>query len=526
MGRFITILFGLFNMLGIASGQQIEVISSQMPLDSIINSQYFESHPRLSPAGDQLFFSRTNHPDNPAGVSDEGDIWFSNRTGDRWSVPIHAGKAVNNSQQNSAIGFLDGGEALLLNRQYNGSNNGFAVSFNRDNVWTEPRDIDIPYFKSQSEFQSASLSPDGSTIIFSIMSFGSFGVEDLYFSRLKADGTWSDLRNLGPTVNTKYQELTPFISPDGETVYFASNGHGGEGSLDIFWTKRVDDTWRNWTTPVNLGPLVNTIGSETSFSFLPQSDEAILVSTQNSDGYGDIKKVGIIYPEDVVVQQDSLVDHPMLSVAVPDTLSANTKEQEGPMFSGRVFNIKDNAPILAQLILISERDTISLNSSLSEGFSSSLDADVYRLRVTSADFLEYDTTFQIMEGASIISNFSLYPLEVGSTITLNHVLFERGTTNLLEGSEQDLEAVYRMLLDNPSIEILVAGHTDNQGNFKLNVKLSQDRVDQVIEYLVDKGVKRKRLSGKGWGPMKPIASNNNEETRRLNRRVEFTILKK
>ncbi len=515
-------------------GQLVKVESVQQSLDTAINSKIFEESPILSPDGAKLFFTRAGHAGNVGGISDKGDVWYATRLDDgTWGPATNLGIPINSVARNTVIGFLDGGNAMLLTHQPvggNQGNKGFAISRREGDSWSKLREVEIPYFKSQSEFQSATISPDGRIMIFSLMTFGTYGVEDLYFTRLRGDGSWSDLRNLGPIINTRYQEMTPFISPDNQTIYFASNGYQGEGSLDIYWSQRLDDSWRNWTTPENLGSQINTIGSESGFKFLPGSNWALLVSTQNSDGYGDLKKVEISFPEDFIAEIDTLEEHPLLSSIKADTLVFEPIQKE-PVgvknnFSGKIRNIKTGQAIEGQLSLISEFDSLTLKSSDTQGFNAKLREADYQVVVKSNDYLEYDTAFTINVNKAFVNDFFLEPLEVGNTIALNNVLFERGKTMMIAGSEQDLEAVFRMLRDNPSIEIEVAGHTDNQGDFKLNVKLSQDRVDKVVEYLIQKGISKKRLSGKGWGPMKPIAKNNTEESRRLNRRVEFTILNK
>ena len=420
---------------------------------------------------------------------------------------------------------------MILTNQYKqrgSKDSGFSLSTQTDDTWKNPVNVDIPYFKSQSDFKSASISPDGNVMLFSVMSFGSYGVEDLYFTRLKPDGSWSDLRNLGPQINTRFQDMHPFIAPDNKTIYFASNGHGGYGGLDIFWSQRLDDTWRNWTTPQNLGPKVNTEGSESSFSFLPDQPWAILVSTQNSDGYGDLKRVEISFPDEFVAKVDTAENVLITKIANDSVIAAKStpEPRKSLNFKGFIYDAKSKAAIKGAITAISEFDSLNIMATQLEGFSVQLEDADYQLVISSQDYLEYDTALSVTSGTTIERDFFLQPLEVGNTITLRHVLFERGTTTLISGSEQDLEAVYHMLRDNPTIEIEVAGHTDNQGSFDLNVKLSQERVDKVIDFLINKGIRKKRLSGKGWGPMKPIASNANEETRKLNRRVEFTIVKK
>ncbi len=524
----------ILSLSWVCKGQVITVASDQESLDQTLNSKSFEENPILSPDGNRLYFTRAGHAGNVGGLADKGDVWYAARLENgSWGPAQNLGTPINSNDKNTVIGFLDGGRAILLTQQNFGDNQsdqGFAISIKEGELWSKPRTISIPYFKSQSEFQSATISSDGSVMVFSLMTFGTYGVEDLYFTKLKADGSWSDLRNLGPTINTRFQEMTPFISPDNQTIYFASNGYQGEGSLDIYYSQRLDDSWRHWSTPVNLGQKVNSIGSESGFKFLSENKLAILVSTQNSDGYGDLKKVDISFPQDFVAEVGPAVNHPLISkLAALDTVLSTIDivsiERPGNNFSGKLTDRKTGNIIEGQLFLVSEFDSLTINST-EDGYAAILIEADYTMVVTASDYLEYDTAFTITEGNKFSRNFSLQPLEVGNTITLDHVLFERGTTTLIGGSEQGLETVYHMLRDNPSIEIEIAGHTDNQGNFKLNVKLSQDRVDKVVDYLKERGINKKRLSGKGWGPMKPIAKNNTEESRRLNRRVEFTIVKK
>ncbi|MDA0195978.1 MAG: OmpA family protein [Bacteroidetes bacterium] len=509
-----------------AIGQQITVESPQESLGPGINSKFFEQNPLISIDGTNIYFVRSGDPQNTGGVSDKGDIWISTKVTDgTWSAAQRINAPINTIARNAIIGFQD--DLMLLNYNYGKSvGGGFSVSRKIVNIWEEPVDVSIPFFKSQSEFESAAISPNGEAMIFSIQSFGTYGVEDLFYTTMQSNGKWSDLRNIGPTINTPYQELTPFISPDGQYLYFASNGHQGYGGMDIFASKRLDDGWRNWTEPVNLGELVNTVGSETSFSFLPEADWAILVSTQNSDGYGDLKKVAISFPEDYSVPDDTVATNPISVIYDPMDVEPPYDQPLKPALNtlkGRLINIKNRQPIDGNLIIIGETDTVNIKSSINSGFVANVVRGDFRISATAIDFLDYDTLFTFSRGGEVMIDLYLEPLDVGNTISLKHVLFERGTTDLVPGSERDLQTVYNMLSNNPSIEILVEGHTDNQGVFRLNVELSQQRVDAVIKYLVDRGIKINRLKGKGWGAMKPIANNSTEESRKMNRRVEFTI---
>jgi outer membrane protein OmpA-like peptidoglycan-associated protein len=122
-------------------------------------------------------------------------------------------------------------------------------------------------------------------------------------------------------------------------------------------------------------------------------------------------------------------------------------------------------------------------------------------------------------------NFKLQQIEVGATVNLTNVLFQQSTSNLLPESSDELDMVADFMKSNPKVEIELAGHTDNRGLSVHNVKLSKERVEKVKEYLVSKGIDGKRITGQGYGGIKPIADNDAEETRKLNRRVEFTIVK-
>ncbi|HEX6891210.1 MAG TPA: OmpA family protein, partial [Chryseolinea sp.] len=170
----------------------------------------------------------------------------------------------------------------------------------------------------------------------------------------------------------------------------------------------------------------------------------------------------------------------------------------------------------------------STSAGASAGYSIQLPStQVYSVRIEADGYVSSmeKLDIQTYEMKDLELNFKLQPIEVGTTVNLKDVLFEQGKTNLLTQSYPELDLVVSFLKTNPKVKIELAGHTDNRGIPSQNVKLSQARVDKVKSYLVSKGIEGRRISGKGYGGSKPIASNDNEETRQLNRRVEFTIKK-
>lgn len=525
----------------------------QENLGQAINSKYDELDPVLSPDGQKLYFTRTKHPDNVGGRKDPGDIWVAVLDSNQWTEALNLGTPVNTDEMNAVIGFSNDGDIMYTQTQNKRKEGGISFSRRTSSGWSKPQQMPVDYFHNNSDLQSMCISSDGKIIIMSIESFSTYGAEDLYVSFLQDKGTWSEPRNLGPTVNTKFQEMTPRLADDQVTLFFSSNGHGGYGGRDIFVVERLDDTWKNWTTPTNLGRKVNTKGVELSYFIPSNSDFAYMVSTQNSDGYGDLKRVPI-RPEDrpnstveplpvqqsVLPKPDTILIISQEPIVAPQEQENETIEMiksivKNPVVTidGSVTNASTGNPIFARIDILTIGDDQSVNSvatNVSNGsFSLNIPSDsLFNLVVRADGYMRYETTVIVKPGqeTELDTDFELIPLEVGVTIQLPNVLFERSTTNLLSDSYQELDQVVGLLEEYPEMEIALSGHTDNQGSSKLNLELSQDRVETVILYLVGEGIARNRLSGKGYGGTKPIANNRSEETRKLNRRVEFTIVKK
>ena len=505
--------FFLSILISTSTYGQIEIYSEQISLDSIVNSTADEHNIVLNSDGNLLYFSRKNHPQNIGGIKDQGDIWTSEKNENGQWTPAYNLKDVNNAQNNNIIGFLNSTTMLIS------QDNKLALSNEQGGRWSKPKPFTIPYLNSKSETLTASVAADGKHILFGIESFGSYGVEDIYILRMKADGSWTSPKNLGSTINTQNQEITPFLAADNKTLFFSSNGHEGQGSFDIFMSTRQDATWQNWSKPINLGPKINTSGRERSFTFLVEDEYAYLSSTQNSDGYGDLKKVKIIpdiTPIEIIADTAVVIDI--------------VEEEKVIAISGSVFDKKTNEKIIGAEVYVAtepinkEYKTLTNSSGM---FNISVEeGNEYVVKVKAFRYLSAET---VVTDAVLLNNekltFSLEPVIEGNTVTLDHILFEQGTATLVQGSEKELDLVVEMMKYNPDIAIFLSGHTDNQGKSSLNVALSEDRVQTVMQYLIAQGVSKKRISGKGYGGTKPVASNASADTRKLNRRVEFTVHK-
>lgn len=496
-----------------------------------VNSAWDEQNPVLSPDGSILYFTRVKHPANSDGIRDPGDIWFCKRGSDgAWLPAENAGPVWNNREYNSIIGFFDQGKGAYLTGQYDPSGNpspfrGISVSYYSAGHWTYPVPVEVKYYVQNTEHINASLSPDGTIMVFSLESYNSRGAEDLYVSFKRHDGSWTDIQNLGPVINTPNEEMTPFISANNKTLIFASNGHKGSGSFDLFSSNRLDDTWNNWTEPVNLGATINTNGRELYFYPDYKNQIAYFCSTMNSDGYGDIKTIAFR-------PADSLQVAPEIKNITPDTAVAFIHQAEKYVISGKVLSSKDRRPVEGTI-------SIFLPSKVSLGeISTDPNTGAYTLEIASREtflvkvsakgFLNIEETIESgsFPGQSLIRDYYLEPLEEGRIFRLDNVLFKQSTSILLDSSNEQLDLVYETLKNNPDISIELAGYTDNQGDARKNLELSEDRVNVVKDYIINRGIDASRVTGRGYGAINPVASNASEATRRLNRRVEFRVIRK
>lgn len=507
-----------------------------------VNTPYDELNPVISPDGRSLYVTVANHPGNVGGRKDPGDIWIATlNENNEWSAPAHGGTVLNDRAYNGVAGFSPDGQTLFLLSHYGrdggaARTQGISASRRTANSWSAPENISIPYFLNKSGQLSGALSADGDVFVFSAETYGTRGVEDLYMTRKTATG-WSEPRNLGAMINTQFQELSPSLGPDGKTLYFSSNGRKGSGSFDIYKSIRQDDSWTNWSVPENLGQ-VNTAGRELYYHLYPQQGFSIYSSTTNSDGYGDIKmyRPDDIPPADTVASPVAYAQ----SVRMDTTRAVTTTNQANDNYVhiyGKVLNARTGEAVAASVLFSgavtpTATGTYSvsapLNTLADKGYTIRIPSTgQYVVKIEAAGFISSmeKLDVQTYEMKDLELNFRLQPIEVGTTVSLRNVLFEQSKTELLPQSYEELDLVVAFLRANERVRIELSGHTDNRGIPGQNVKLSQARVDKVKAYLVSKGIAAKRIQGKGYGGSKPIASNDNEETRQLNRRVEFTIRK-
>lgn len=475
-----------------------------------INSKYSELMPVISPDEKTLFLIRGGDPNNTGG-KDNQDIYYSKNENNKWSEAKNIGKPLNNEASNGVLSVTPDGNTLLLFGKYDekGDNTGKGLSFSHrtNDGWSMPESLQITNYYNKNKYTSVCMSNDGKTILLSLERDDTFGEKDIYVSFLQTDGSWSEPLNLGNDINTEYGDGTPFLASDGVSLYYSTEGLPGYGSTDIFVTKRLDDSWTKWSEPQNIGKPVNTSGWDAYYSIAASGEYAYFVSANNSLGNEDIFRIKL--PE-------------------------KAKPNPVVLISGKVLNSKTNKPLDGTISYETlpdgkEAGIARTNPSNGEYKIVLPYGKKYGFSAKANDFISVSDNIDltnIAEYKEINRDLFLVPIEVGEIVRLNNIFFDFAKATLRDESIPELDRVVAILINNPSMEIQMAGHTDNVGSDDANLQLSRERAKAVKEYIVSKGIKESRIISKGFGKTKPVSTNETEEGKQLNRRVEFTILKK
>lgn len=503
-------------------------------LGKTVNTEYNEISPTISPDGKTIYFSRVSHPQNTHGAKGSQDIWYSELKNETWTQARRLPAPLNKEDYNSLYSITPDGNTLLIKGSYkNGvyETRGFSTSKKTARGWAAPNKIDIPgYAKiSKGQFDCGYLSTDGKTLVMSFSEKKNSKVDNLYVSFKQKDGSWSKPLDLGPEINSEeFTETTPFLAPDGVTLYFSSDRKGGQGSNDIYYSKRIDKSWKRWSRPVNLGPAINTPGYDAYYTISAVGDYAYMVSFDGAEGKGDVVRYDL-RPKPT---PGDTTEVPVAMVPTSDPVA---------MISGKVINSKTGKPIQATIIYEDLADgeevgTATTNPTTGEYKIVLPKGKKYSMRAVATDFIaegeNIDLTDSTADGMSKdfsdIGNRSLklIPIEEGQIVRLNNIFFATGKSALTSESYPELNRIANTLIENKTLSIELGGHTDNVGGDEFNLKLSQDRADSVQEYLIGKGIEPDRVASKGYGETVPVAKNDTPEGQRLNRRVEFKILKK
>jgi outer membrane protein OmpA-like peptidoglycan-associated protein/Tol biopolymer transport system component len=496
-----------------------------------INSQYDDYQSVTTNNDADLFFTSRRLREKEKvvyaidGKQKESTYRASRKGENDYSLAEKWGKNIESLQTISK----DGQYAIVYSSNGNGDLYEMKIVKNQ---WSKPKAIKT--VNTSAHETSASLSPNGDTLYFCSDRKTTFGGHDIYMSTKNKNGKWSKPQNLGDVVNTPSDEISVCIDQQGKYLYFSSRGHQGIGGFDIFKTSFENGAW---TQPENIGYPVSSPFDDVYFSISEDGKFAYMASNRGGgQGGQDIYKVTFLGEHKLFVykpQNKYLADNS----AVLTRFEVHTMELEKEKTTtvqGIVIDAKTKTPLFASI----ELTDIEQNKLLAVFTSDSTDGKYilslpsganYGVSVKKEGYLFYSENFNVAEeteSQTINQIIALNKIEVNQIIILKNIFFDVNKTTLKPESAMEIENAYKLLAENPTIEIEISGHTDNTGGAATNRKLSEGRAAAVVNALKDKGIDPSRMKSVGYGPDRPIASNKTEAGRSQNRRTEFKVIKK
>lgn len=477
-----------------------------------INSQWDEYWPSLSADEEMLVFTRQIplNPNNPSRNQSNmhEDLFYAYRnpqTGKYDSGAPLPGRINTELNEGAQCISADGKTCVITacNRPDGKGSCDLYIMFWQGKQWSQPqnmRSVNTEFWES-----NPSLSSDGKYLYFSSSRSGGFGKTDIW--RVQIDNKGNALKpaeNLGGKVNTPYEDISPFIHPDCKTLYFASKGHPGLGSYDLFVAK-TEDEGKTWSKPKNLGYPINTLGEERSLIVNAKGDLAMFSSSGTKR---DLDIFGFELPPEVK----------------PVTVT---------YVKGYIYDSKTNERLKAKCEMLdieSGEKVVDMYSQENTGeymVCLPIDKD-YAFNVSREGYLFYSENFSLTNlehpEEPYIMNIPLQPIEKGVTVVLKNIFFKTDSYDLLPDSYTELGKVVEYMNANPKMKIEIGGHTDNVGTKAYNKTLSENRAKSVYNYLVSQGIAKERLSYSGYDFSVPVATNDTEEGRAQNRRTEFKVV--
>ena len=474
-------------------------------IGAAINSIYPEYAPVISSDESVLMFTSrrdgsTGGKDKITGEYDE-DVFISYQKNNKWSAAKNVGSPINTKEHDSNIALSNDGQSLLLYKDDNGNGNIYE-SKQKGDKWSVPVKLPAP-INTESHESSASYSPDGKTLYFVSNRPGGIGGRDIYYATLNSNGQWENITNIGNVINTPYDEEGVFMHPDGKTLYFSSQGHNTMGGFDIFKSVFEDG---KWGTPVNIGYPINT----------PDDDLFFVIAASGLRGYYASVKEGGFGDLDIYVI-NFIDEKPIVYVTI---------------LKGTITDAISNQPVEADIEIIDNEKNESVakfnsNSATGNYLVSLPSGKNYGISVNAKGYLFHSENVNIPPSTGyqeIIRDIALQKIIVGSRTVLNNIFFDYDKATLRNESLAELDRLVSLLKNSSTLKIQISGHTDNKGSAEYNQNLSENRAKAVVDYLISKGIDKSRLEYKGYGFSRPVAPNDTDTGRQLNRRTEFEIL--
>ena len=480
-------------------------------LGSNINGPYADFGPVISADESTLIFTSRREGSTGLKIDDNGkffeDIYVSNNEAGEWSTATPIDTNINSENHEATIGLSVDGQELFIYKDDDGNGNIYRSKLN-GTVWSIPELLGSD-INTKSWETHAVVNADGNIIYFVSDRDGGFGGRDLYRAVKLPNGEWSLAQNMGPLINTAFDEDAPFIHPDGIQLFFSSNGHESMGGFDIFSTELDENN--NWGKPVNIGYPINTTDDDIFY----------ITSVDGKRAYYSSAKPGGFGEKDIYM------------INLPEAEDKNLT-----VLTGYVADQYGHVPGYAEII-VTNNETGELigiyNPNVSTGkYLIILPNDGnYNISYESDGLLYHSENLYIPPNSAysqINKANQLTTIRVGEKIILNNLFFEYEKSIIKKESGPEIDRVFKFLTNQPTLQIEISGHTDSKGDDDYNMKLSQDRAQAVVDALIAKGIDKTRMSAQGYGETQPIANNLDNDGKEdpkgmaLNRRVELKIL--
>ncbi len=472
-----------------------------------INSADGEYWPGLTLDGKYFYFTRMKYAKNGRPYE---DFYRSELNDTNWLPSTRLPEPVNTIDNEGTVSITADGKNIFFSAKDRTAPNGaplgqgghdiyFSSYFNGQ--WSNPINLG-PVINTSAWESQPSISPDGLTLYFASDRAGGFGLADIYKSEFK-DGRFQPPVNLGKKINTKGEEQAPFIHYDNQTLYYSSDGLPGLGSSDIFIAKKNAEN--KFDTAINLGYPLNSEGMELGMIVDRLGKYGYLSSTR-AGGYGDLDIYKFVLPKSIKPEAVSYVQGNVYDAKSLDKLVANIELTD--LSTGKIITTiqsQKNGDFF--IVLKSNRN--------------------YMFTIDQTNYLFYSDNFALKEHPALDPyklEVALKKPETNIDITLKNVFFDVDKFELKEESKYELDKLVLLLKKFPFIKIEIGGHTDNTGDAKKNTTLSLNRAKAVKDYLVKGGIDFTRLTFVGYGDSKPIADNTTVEGRAKNRRTVFKVV--
>ena len=471
-------------------------------MGSSINSKDQEYSPAF--AIDEKTIYITKRMGNLSDNRPNEDLYFAELNDESWDKVKDIGPPINTIENEGAFSISSDGNYIFFTSCSRNGGKGQCdiwLTSKKNNRWDEPKNLQSPINTKYWESQP-SISSDGRMLYFSSDRPGGYGGTDIWVSEFSNSG-WSAPKNLGPAVNTSKDEQFPFIHSDNRTLYFSSNGHPGLGKSDLYLTRK--DVKLNWETPINMGFPINSRGQDWNL-VVARDGKTAYFSSDQLKGFGGLDIYTFQLPEKLQAEKVSYLRGYVRDAITKQPLSANV---ELSPINGEPTTLTYAKPGTGMFL-------VPLKTNMK--FALTIDKDGYLF------YTEFYNMPAIQRDQPIELIIDLEKIELGNSVVLKNIFFDTDKSDIKDESKQELEKLIDFLSENNSIRIEISGHTDNVGDSKHNMVLSENRAKSVCDFLTNNGIEKSRLTYKGFGDTQPIKQNNTDENRAKNRRTEFKII--